>query len=168
MANHEDVPQRALRIRSQQDFWSGIVLLALSALALYATYDLGGMRGSRFGPGTAPRLFASVLGFLGLVVVLTSLFQSGPTFPRYRVRGPLFVTASILLFATLVELLGLVLTSFIAFMFAAAGSSETRWIETTASAVALTAFCVILFVYLLKLPFLLWPRFALLGLPIPF
>ena len=37
------------------------------------------------------------------------------------------------------------------------GSSEMRWVESLIAAVVMTAFCVALFVYLLQLPFQLWP-----------
>jgi hypothetical protein len=39
------------------------------------------------------------------------------------------------------------------------GSTEMRWLESFIAAVCVTAFCVGLFVYLLNLPFQLWPRF---------
>jgi hypothetical protein len=32
-----------------------------------------------------------------------------------------------------------------------------RWVESLIAAVVMTAFCVALFVYLLQLPFQLWP-----------
>jgi hypothetical protein len=35
--------------------------------------------------------------------------------------------------------------------------TEMRWVESLIAAVAMTAFCVRLFVYLLQLPFQLWP-----------
>jgi putative tricarboxylic transport membrane protein len=44
-------------------------------------------------------------------------------------------------------------------MISASASKETRWMEATIMAAALTAFCVVLFAYLLGLPFQLWPRF---------
>jgi putative tricarboxylic transport membrane protein len=37
------------------------------------------------------------------------------------------------------------------------GSSEFRWLESLLAAAAMTAFCIGLFVYLLQLPFQLWP-----------
>jgi hypothetical protein len=46
------------------------------------------------------------------------------------------------------------------------GSREMRWVEAVIAAAAMTAFCVALFVYLLNLPFQLWPQsnaFAILG-----
>ena len=37
------------------------------------------------------------------------------------------------------------------------GSTEMRWIESLIAAAAMTLGCVLLFVYLLNLPFQLWP-----------
>ena len=45
------------------------------------------------------------------------------------------------------------------FMISILGSSEMRWIESTIAGALMTLFCVLLFVYLLNLPFQLWPRF---------
>jgi len=53
--------------------------------------------------------------------------------------------------------LGLVLSTFAAFLLSIMGSSEFRWGESVAAAAVMTAFCVALFVYLLQLPFQLWP-----------
>jgi hypothetical protein len=55
---------------------------------------------------------------------------------------------------------GLMISSFLTFMISATASKETRWLEATIVAVALTGFCVLLFVYLLNLPFQLCPQFA--------
>ncbi len=38
------------------------------------------------------------------------------------------------------------------------GSTEMRWLESVIAAAAMTVFCVGLFVYLLNLPFQLWPQ----------
>jgi len=53
--------------------------------------------------------------------------------------------------------LGLIPSTFAAFMISICGSSEMRWVESLIAAAAMTAFCVGLFVYLLQLPFQLWP-----------
>ena len=75
------------RIRNQQDFYGGLVLVAIAAFALWASRDLPGMRGFAFGPGTAPRMFASILGVLGLVVAAGGLVIDGPPVERVAVRG---------------------------------------------------------------------------------
>ncbi|MBV8745556.1 MAG: tripartite tricarboxylate transporter TctB family protein [Xanthobacteraceae bacterium] len=75
------------RIRNQQDFYGGLVLVAVAAFALWASRDLPGMRGFAFGPGTAPRIFASILGALGLVVAAGGLVTDGPKVEGVAVRG---------------------------------------------------------------------------------
>ncbi|HEY4773840.1 MAG TPA: tripartite tricarboxylate transporter TctB family protein [Xanthobacteraceae bacterium] len=89
-----------------------------------------------------------------LVVFLITLVIA-----RGEDRGPLYVTAGILIFAGTIRPLGLILATFASVMVSAAATLEVRWRETLLWALALTAFCVLLFVYALNLPFVLWPRF---------
>jgi putative tricarboxylic transport membrane protein len=160
-------------IRNPRDFWGGLALIALAILALWASRDLPGQRGFAFGPGTAPRLFAGVLAVLGAAVAFFGLITDGPPIEKYKLRGPSFVIVSILLFAVMIRgfsvtlfgiplsmpPLGLIPSTFIAFMVSILGSSEMRWVESLIAAVGMTIFCWVLFVILLNLPFQLWPRF---------
>jgi putative tricarboxylic transport membrane protein len=146
-------------IRSPRDFWGGLVLIAVAILAIWASRDLPGQRGFAFGPGTAPRLFAGLLVGLGALVALTGLVTDGPRIEKYKVRGPVLVIASILLFAAMIRPLGMVIASYVTFVVAILGSKEMRVVESLLGAAVMTAFCVGLFVYLLNLPFQLWPRF---------
>jgi putative tricarboxylic transport membrane protein len=154
------IGMRGERILNPQDYFGGIALIGLALFAFWASSDLPGMRGFSFGPGTAPRLFASVL--LGLAVVITAigLFVEGTELETYAIRGPIMVTIAIVTFAVVIRPIGLVAASFLTFMIASVGSRETRWIEALIAAIALTIFCVFLFVYALNLPFQLWPRFV--------
>jgi len=55
----EPEPQsRASFVRGPRDFYGGLVLVGIAAFAYWASFDLPGMRGFAFGPGTAPRGFA--------------------------------------------------------------------------------------------------------------
>jgi hypothetical protein len=54
--------------------------------------------------------------------------------------------------------IGLVVASFLTWMISILGTTEMRWIESLIAAAAMTVFCVLLFVYLLNLPFQLWPQ----------
>jgi putative tricarboxylic transport membrane protein len=69
------------------------------------------------------------------------------------------VVTSIVAFAGMIRPLGLVPATFITFIISIFGSTEMRWLESLIAAAVMTAFCVALFVYLLNLPFQLWPRF---------
>ena len=54
--------------------------------------------------------------------------------------------------------MGLIPSSYIAFILAIMGSREMKWIESLIAAAVMTGFCVLLFVTLLNLPFQLWPQ----------
>ncbi len=151
-------PRIGFSVRGPRDFWGGIVLIALAILAIWASRDLPGQRGFAFGPGTAPRLFSGLLAFIGAAVAAGGLFVEGPPIEKYKIRGPLLVIISILLFAALIRPFGLVVASYVVFIVSILGSTEMRWIESVIAAAVMTLFCVLLFVYLLNLPFQLWPQ----------
>ena len=155
----DEKPRATGKIRNPRDFYAGLVLMAVAAFATWAASDLPGMRGFAFGPGTAPRMFAGLLAAFGAAITLIGLFTAGPALERYAFRGPFWITVSTLVFAMLIRPAGLIIASFVSIMLSAAGSDEVKWRETLLVAIALTVFCVVLFPYLLNLPFQLWPRF---------
>ena len=155
------------KVRGPRAFYGGLALIALAIVAIWTSGDLPGTHGFAFGPGTAPRLFAGLLAIVGALVALTGLLFDGPRIEKYAVRGPAWVILAILAFAGMIRginlgplnipPLGLVPSTFAAFLVSIFGSTEMRWLESLIAAVVMTAFCVGLFVYLLQLPFQLWP-----------
>ena len=85
-------PRAAGKIRNPQDFYGGLVLVMFAVFALWAAGDLTGIKGFQFGPGTAPRMFAILLGIMGLLIMLIGLTTDGPKLQRYAIRGPVLVT----------------------------------------------------------------------------
>ena len=155
------------RVRGPQEFYGGLALILVAILALIASSNLPGQQGFAFGPGTAPRIFAGMLAFIGAIVALTGLLVDGPKIERFAIKGPAFVVSAILLFAALIRgisigpihipAMGLIISTYTAFIVSIMGSTEMRWLESLIAATCMTIFCVILFVYLLGLPFQLWP-----------
>jgi putative tricarboxylic transport membrane protein len=156
-ASSPGTPGPAGFIKNPQDFYGGLVLLVVCAIAWWATRELPGQQGFAFGPGTAPRLFIILLGLNALGIMLHGLLVSGPHVGRYHLRGPLFITAAVLVFAATIRPLGLVIASFATIVVGATATPEVRWLETLIWAVVLTAFCAFLFPYVLNLPMQLWP-----------
>jgi putative tricarboxylic transport membrane protein len=150
----------SFRVRAPQDFYGGVTLIVFALFALWAGSDLPGTHGISFGPGTAPRMFASLLAIAGAIVAFGGLMADGPKVEGFAIRGPALVCAGILFFALAIRALGLVATSYITFVITIMATPEMRWRETIIAAAAMTAFCVALFVYLLQLPFDLWPWFV--------
>jgi hypothetical protein len=150
-----------VKLRAPQDYFGGVVLMAITLFALWASSDLDGMRGFSFGAGTVPRMFGVLLLALGAGVVVVGLLTDGPKLATYAWRGPLFVTLAILSFALAIRPLGLVFSAFASFMISALGTPETRWTETVIVGICLTIGCSLLFPYALGLPLQLFPRFLL-------
>ena len=148
-----------LALRNPRDFFGGAALVGLAVVAMLAAIDLPGMRGFAFGPGTAPRLFALLLAFLGMIVSFNGLIFDGPPLERFAIRGPFFLTASVFCFAATIRPLGLVIASYATIVVSAGATPDVKWHETAIWGVLLTAFCAILFPYGLNLPMQLWPRF---------
>jgi hypothetical protein len=162
-----------VHVPNHRDYYGGLALILLALVAFWSGSDLAGMRSFSFGAGTAPRLFACVLTIVAAVITVSGLLTKADPVGGYAVRGPLAITIAIIAFALLIRgfivtlgdtpirvpAFGLIIASFVCFVVSAAGSKETRWAEACITAAALTAFCWFLFVYLLGLPFQLWPRF---------
>ena len=144
-------------VRAPQDFYGGLALTLLAIFAIVASAELPGQRGFAFGPGTAPRLFAIILSVVGVAVAVIGVLSDGPRIEKYKIRGPALVIVGISLFAALIRPFGLVVATYLAFMVSITGSKEMRWIESLIAAAIMTLGCVLLFVYLLNLPFQLTP-----------
>ncbi|MGH8723994.1 MAG: tripartite tricarboxylate transporter TctB family protein, partial [Burkholderiales bacterium] len=67
------------------------------------------------------------------------------------------IVAAMLAFGFLMPRLGLVPALVAMFLVAALGGREFRWREVLVLTVLMTAFAVVVFVYVLKLPFQLFP-----------
>jgi putative tricarboxylic transport membrane protein len=143
---------------SPRDYYGGAALIALAIFALEASHDLPGRRGFAFGPGTAPFMFAIVLGLLGIGVSATGLTVKGPGIDRFYFRGPFFISLSVVVFAWMVRPLGLVIASFLSILACAGATPESRVVETLVWGAVLTAFCCLLFPVALNLPLQLWPN----------
>jgi putative tricarboxylic transport membrane protein len=162
-----------VHVPNHRDYYGGLALLALAVFCFWAGADLPGLRGFSFGAGTAPRLFGIGLILVSAAIMAEGLMTYAEPLGSYAIRGPFFVTLAILSFSFLIRgatfewgesliripPFGLIIASFVTFMISALASKETRWIEATIVAAVLTAFCWALFVWLLGLPFELWPRF---------
>ncbi|MEW6768784.1 MAG: tripartite tricarboxylate transporter TctB family protein [Pseudomonadota bacterium] len=147
-----------VKLRAPQDYFGGVVLMAIALFALWASSDLQGMKGFSFGPGTAPRMFGVLLMLLGMGVAVTGLLTEGPPLQKYGIRGPFFVTAAILSFSLTIRPLGLIISAMLSFVIAAMGTAETKWTETIIVGILLTIGCSLLFPYALGLPLELFPR----------
>jgi putative tricarboxylic transport membrane protein len=126
--------------------------VALAALALWASAGLEAGRLRAMGPGMMPRAVAALVGLVGLLLVALALLRAGEPLRRWAWRGPLFLTLGVVGFALTIRPVGLALAGPLVAMVGGAASPESRPRELAIFAVAITAFCILLFRVLLRLP----------------
>ncbi len=142
----------AYLVGAPQDLAAGLCLMALAGLALWAGAGLDAGQLRAMGPGMMPRAVAVLVGLVGLLLVALALFRAGEPLQRWAWRGPLFLTLAVLGFALTIRPVGLALAGPLVTMVGGAASPESRPRELAIFAVAITAFCILLFRVLLRLP----------------
>ena len=144
-------------LRGSKDFLAGLLFLAIGvgAVVVARNYPFG--TAMRMGSGYFPTVLGGILVLFGLFLMVRGArsTEQGPVAWGWK---PLAcIAASMLLFGFLLPRLGLVPALVALFFTAAFGGREFRFGEVLALTAVMTAFAVGVFVYLLKLPFQLFP-----------
>jgi len=146
-----------IRVRSQQDLAAGLFLIGVAVLAHTFASDLAMGRLVRMGPGYLPTVLSYLLGFLGLIIAVRGLTVDGPKLERWAWRPLIALTCALVLFALLLQSAGLVAAIVVTTFAAGFAAPGLRPIPSLALAVILSVLSVVLFVWLLGLPLLVWP-----------
>lgn len=142
--------------RFPRDIGAGLFLLAISAFGFAGAIDLPSIWAG-VGPGLMPKLVASLIGVLGLLIITFGFTPNAERLQRWTVRGPVFVLGSVVVFAATVRTLGLAAAGPLTWIIAAIADKESRFLETIFFAGLMTALCIGLFKMVLKLPIPLLP-----------
>jgi hypothetical protein len=156
-----------MKIRSQKDFVSGILLIAVGTMfAVGATnYSFG--TSIRPGPGYFPFGLGILLAILGLVILFGAFAaargasggssESGDPIGAIPWRPLICVVGALVFFAYFLPRLGF-LPSFPAMIvITSAGGSEFKWKDALLNAFVLTVLSYAIFIYGLQLNIPLWP-----------
>lgn len=154
---------QAVKIKSQKDFWSGLLFLAVgSAFAAGATHYRFGSS-AQPGPGYFPFGLGVLLAVLGAVLLLTAVsietVDGDPIGPwAFRPLGVL--VASVALFGYLLPQLGLLLALALLVLMSSLAGNEFRWREVLLNMVVLSAGAWLVFIQGLNLLIPVLPVFA--------
>ena len=133
-------------------------LVALGALAFALASELSVGRAAAMGPGYVPRGLALIIMVYGVVLGVRATFTGALAFPEMAWRPLLLISASVALFAVLLPIAGLAITSLVVVICAGYAAYDVRLRENVVLALALALFAVLLFVTVLGLPIPIWPR----------
>jgi len=159
-----------VRIKSQKDFFAGLMFLVVGvAFAWGATnYNIG--EGARMGPGYFPLMLGILLGVLGLAIVFEALVvetEDGEKVGSIAWKPLFFIISSNLAFGVLlgglprfgIPAMGLIAAIYALVFIASLAGDRFKPKEVAILATALAILSYFTFVYALKLQFQVWPSF---------
>ena len=151
-----------LRIKSERDFWSGVLFVAAGiGFAVGATdYSMG--VAARPGPGYFPLILSCLMTILGGIVLFKSLVistEDGDKIGPMAWRPLLVIVAAISVFALALPRLGLSVTVPLLTIVVSLAGEEFRWHEVLINAVVLTLSAWAIFIAGLSLTIPVWPTF---------
>lgn len=136
-----------------KDFWGGLMLIGIGAVALWLARDYTFGTSLRMGPGYFPTVLGGLLIVFGLIL-LGRAFRNAELIARgWSVRALVLVPLSLLMFGVLVERAGFVPALLVLIMGSAAAGSDFRLGEVAALAAALILFSIAVFTWGLGLPY---------------
>jgi hypothetical protein len=170
-----------LKIKSERDFWSGLMFVAVGVVfAIGATnYSMGpacpandpcatslwarmSQLSAHPGAGYFPLGLSVLLALLGAIVLFKSLTiesVGGDRIGRFAWRPLVVIIAAIAVFGAMLEPLGLALTVPVLIFVSSLAGDEFHWKGVVLNAVVLTVGSSAIFVWGLKLTIPLWPAF---------
>jgi hypothetical protein len=142
-----------LKIRAPQDLGAAVVFFVIGLVGLYLGAKLGGMRaGAQLGSGSLPRALCWICLAFGVLMSIRAFVTDGPPIARVPWRAVTVVTAAVVIFGALIELVGYVPAAIAAPLVASFAVTNNRWRESSIFAVLLAAGASLLFITLLGQP----------------
>lgn len=138
------------------DLAFAVFLVALGALGFALSSQLTIGSAASMGPGYVPRGLSAMIMLYGLALGVRAVFSGRQSFPEIAFRPLLLISASVALFAIVLPLVGLAVTSAAVVICAGFAAYDVRLRENAVLALALSAFAVLLFVKALGLPIAIW------------
>jgi hypothetical protein len=148
-----------LKIKSEEDFWAGVMFIGFGALAIFLAQDYPYGSTSRMGPGYFPTWLGICMLALGVAIAINGFRVEGPTVKKFAVRAMLLMGLGFVVFGWSIDHIGFIPAMALLIFLGAAAGSEFRFKEVAIMAIALIIGCWALFIKGLELPFpLFWWR----------
>ena len=142
-----------LTLRSNKDFWAGLMFAGIGAGAVFVarTYPVGTTL--RMGPGYFPSLLGWILICFGLFILVRGLRNIEVIQGNWSIRALIVLPLSVVLFGVAMELVGFVPALAVLIFVSAASGREFKFKEVLLLTIFLTLLSVSMFIWGLGLPY---------------
>ncbi|THD61710.1 MAG: tripartite tricarboxylate transporter TctB family protein [Bradyrhizobium sp.] len=156
--NHSGEAALQEKFKLKRDYYAGalMLLIGVGAAVTGSGYKFGTL--ARMGPGFMPVMLGTVLAFLGILIAATALGPSEDDDKRFLPDNPQWfgwfcILAGPVLFIILGLYLGMIPAVFACVFVCALGDNTATYKSSLILAAGVTVFGVLLFHYLLNIPF---------------
>ena len=151
-----------MKIKSQKDFWSGLMFLSIGVGFAWGAMNYSFGAAARPGPGYFPFGLGIILALIGAFILFESLVvetEDGEPVGTWAWKPMILIVASVALFGFILPRLGMVLSLPILIVVASLAGDEFHWKDAIISIVVLTLGSWLIFIKGLSLVIPLWPTF---------
>lgn len=149
-------PPRARSLSRRNVTFAAIFVVFSLATGLYAYRTLNIGSPAEMGAGFFPVMLSIVLGLLGLAVAFTPLSSGAPPLRFASIKSSVLILGAPLIFALCIRSLGLVIAVALTVFLSSFASRFATLRQSLLLTAGFTAFCVLVFHFLLRLPIPLW------------
>ncbi|MBL8515720.1 MAG: tripartite tricarboxylate transporter TctB family protein [Betaproteobacteria bacterium] len=149
-----------MKIRNPKDFWAGLIFIAIGAGAAIIARDYPMGTIARMGAGYFPFVLGTLLALVGVIITLMALGADGEPVGAFALRPLFVILGAVVVFGVIVKTLGMVISLALLVIGTAFGGHEFKLKEVLILAVVMAAFCTLVFIKGLGLPFPVWPAFG--------
>jgi hypothetical protein len=142
-----------VKLPDSKDFWSGLMLIAIGAVAVFMARDYPFGTALRMGAGFFPVVLGAILVLFGFYFAGRGLRSAEKIAGNWSPRALIVLPLAFVLFGILMEHAGFIPAMLVLIVGSAAAGTESRLGEVVALSVLLTAMCVALFIWALGLPY---------------
>jgi putative tricarboxylic transport membrane protein len=143
--------------RNLNDVMSGMLMTLMALFGFTLAWPLDSFSSFGIGPGYIPKMFALMLGGLGVAITAHGFLGHGEALDAWHPRPLLLVLGSIAFFGIAVQRLGLMVALVGMVIIASAAHRSAKPYQTIALAAFAAVFCFLVFIKGLGLTIPVWP-----------
>jgi hypothetical protein len=162
--------EQLVNIKSQKDFFSGLMFMAVGLAFAVGAYNYGMGDGAKMGPGYFPRMLGIILAILGGVITFKSLTVAtvdGEKVGKWAWKPLAFILGANLAFGVLLgglpsiklPAMGMIMAIYALTIISSFAGDRVKMKEVLILATILAVGSYLAFIVLLKLQIPVWPAF---------